>query len=84
MDSVVLHDVSLIHFVIWILSFDPFDVFRFSAVQFISIYMFVPETRRAILLLCEAKRLREQTGDLRYRARIEDVSFPLSCTSDVE
>ncbi len=41
-------------------------------VLFLAVVLFMKETRGSVLLTKIAKKMREETGDLRYRARIED------------
>ena len=52
-----------------------------SGAYWLLLFVFMEETRGPILLLRQARFLRKESGDNRYRARIEDVSlpFPFPC-----
>ncbi|KAH8832878.1 MFS polyamine transporter [Flagelloscypha sp. PMI_526] len=60
-----------------------------AAVQLVIIPVVMTETRVGVLLTRKAKKLRKETGDIRYRARIEDERTSLktlifiSCTRPI-
>ena len=62
--------------------------YRYCGIYFILVF-FIRETRAGVLLTHLAKKIRKETGDQRYRARIEDERASLttliliSCTRPV-
>lgn len=51
-----------------------------SGAYWIVLFFFMDETRGPVLLVRQARLLRKESGDNRYRARIEDVSPPFNFT----
>ncbi|KAF9517811.1 hypothetical protein BS47DRAFT_1371243 [Hydnum rufescens UP504] len=47
-----------------------------SGVYWLILFFLMEETRGPVLLVRQAKRLRKESGDNRYRTRIEDASLP--------
>lgn len=76
----------------WVVLVSPlhsFNVFRICGVYSLAVPLFLRETRSSILLTRLAKKLRKETGDPQYRARIEDQRASLtslifiSCTRPI-
>lgn len=87
LDSVDSFDVRIW---IWIVMFQCPDMSaRISGVFILMVPLFMKETRSSVLLTRLAKKLRKETGDQRYRARVEDERASLrnliyiSCTRPV-
>ena len=65
------------------------DGCRFSGVYFVVAIFALKETRQSIILRCIAENIRMETGDLRYRARVEETQPTLrelvwiSCTRPI-
>lgn len=61
-------------------------LFSFSGVYFVSVLLFMTETRSTVILTRMASRVRKDTGDVRYRARAEENKpslasiIAISCT----